>query len=190
MYNYIVNKLFTMSEEHIHYLTRNLKQKLEFLEKNGKLSIENYNSLEQPFMTTNTNLKFKQDNKPLPIIPDTLNNDIKLLYKIIGNPSVEITVKSWTIISLNKALYLYEEKRKKKQFVIFDIAFQYCGMGWIKVLSCDLLTGKLFYRNDGGSNGLDRQLNEDKIINYDKKKYTFITFDDWFDNLNVYQNLF
>ena len=97
-----------MAEKHIHYLTRNLKQKLEFLEKNGKMSIENYDSLEQPFMTTNRNLKFKQGNKPLPIIPDTLNNDIKLLYKVIGNPSVEITVKCWTIISLNKALYLYE----------------------------------------------------------------------------------
>ena len=119
VYYYIINKLFIMGEEHIHYLTRNLKQKLEFLEKNGKMSIENYNSLEQPFMTTNTNLKFKQDNKPLPIIPETLNNDIKLLYKLIGNPTVEITVKCWTIISLNKALYLYEEKRKKKTIYYF-----------------------------------------------------------------------
>ena len=47
------------------------------------MSTENYNSLDQPFMITDTNLKFKQDNKSLPIIPETLNNDIKILYKII-----------------------------------------------------------------------------------------------------------
>ena len=146
--------------------------------------------MERPFFITETNLKFKQGNKPLPIIPDTLNYDIKLLYKLIGNPNIEVTIKNWTIISLNKALHLYEIKREKNQYIIFDIAFQYSGMGWLKILSCDLLTGKLFYRNDGGSNDIDRLLNENEILNYNKNNYIFITIDDWFNNLDKYQNLF
>ena len=179
-----------MTDNHINCLKKKKKNKLKVLEEYGKISLEKYNSLDQPFMMINGVTKFKQDNKPLPIIPDTLNNEIKILYKIIGNPNVEVSLKSWVIISLNKALYLYEEKRKKKQFVIFDIAFQYGGMGWIKVLSCDLLTGLLFFRNDGGSNDWDRQLNEQKILNYCKEEYTFIKFNDWFDNLEINQNLF
>lgn len=179
-----------MTDYHINCLTRNLKNILNTLEEHAKVSNENYCSLEQPFMMTNNNNKFIQDNKPMPIIPDTLNNDIKNLYKIIGNPYVEVNIKAWTILTLNKALYLYEEKRKKGQYIVFDIAFQYGGLGWMKILSCDLLTGELFYRTDGGSNDLDREINERNMLQYDKKKYKFIKFNDWFDNLEVYQKLF
>ena len=168
---------------HIQYTTRTIKNKIKFLEEHAKMSQEKYDSLEEPFMMTDTDLDFKQDNRPLPIIPDTLNNNLKILYKIIGNSNREITIKNWTIISLNKALYIYEQKRLKSQFIIYDFAYQYCGMGWVKVLSCDLLTGKLFYRNDGGSN-------ENNIINYDKDKYKYIEFDEWYDNLDKYQELF
>jgi len=175
---------------HIQHLTRNIKKKINYLEDNAKMSEENHNSTDQPFFMKDTNLEFKQDNRPLPIIPETLNDNLKLLYKIIGNSKIEITIKNWTIISLNKALYIYEQKRLKNQFIIFDFAYQYGGMGWIKILSCDLLTGSLFYRNDGGSNDWDRQLNENKILNYNKDNYKFIEFDEWFDNLDQFQQLF
>ena len=175
---------------HIQHLTRNIKKKINYLEDNAKMSEENYDSLDKPFMMTDTNLEFKQDNRPLPIIPETLNDNLKLLYKIIGNANREITIKNWTIISLNKALYIYEQKRLKNQFIIFDFAYQYGGMGWIKILSCDLLTGSLFYRNDGGSSDWDRQFNENKILNYNKDNYKFIEFDEWFDNLDQFQQLF
>ena len=113
------------------------------------------------------------------------------MYKIIGNPNAEIAIKKWNIISLNKANYIFEDRKKKKEnFYIFDIAYQFGGMGWFKILSCDLTTGLLFYRNSEGSNDWDRKENEDKLMNYKKNEYNFITFDDWYENLDVNQKLF
>lgn len=154
---------------------QNIKNKIKYLENNAKMSEENYNSLEKLFITTNTNLQFKQDNKSLPIIPDTLNKDLKLLYKIIGNANREITIKNWIVISLNKALYIYKQKKLKNQCNVFDFAYQYSNMEGIKILSCDLLTSKLFYRNEEINNNRDKQLHNN---------YKFIEFNEWFDNLD------
>ena len=106
------------------------------------------------------------------------------MYELIGNPEIEIYIKGWTILSINRALELYNQLCKDGQKNVFDIAFQYYGMGHIKVLSCDLENHLLFYRPDGGSNGWDREDNYKKILNYDKKDYEYMYFTQWMSSMN------
>ena len=145
---------------------------INILKNNATISEEYCNNLENIFIIKDTSIKFKTDNQVIPLLPDLLNINIKLLYNIIGNANREINILNWTLISLNKALYLYEQK-KKNESIIFDIAFNYSDVKYIKILSCNLLTSKLFYRYDG-----DIDINK-------KEDYEFTSFKDWFENLFI-----
>ena len=152
---------------------------LKFLE-NAQISIPSHDSTKTPFFRGSfTTESFLMDNKDLPKFPDTLNRHIKVLYEIIGNPDIEVYIGEWTILSLNKALKLYEGFCKDGQVAVFDVAFQYYGLGHIRVLACDLENHLLFYRPDGGSNGWDREANYKKLINYDKNEYEYMYFTEW-----------
>ena len=167
-----------MDTKLIHQKTKQIKSILELL-KYSKLSSENYNSTQEPFFYKDKKNEFKLDHKNLPKIPESLNRHIKIIYELISNPNIEVYIGKWTIISLNNALERYNQYSKDGQKQIFDIGFQYHGMGWIKVLSCDLNNHLLFYRFDGGSNGWDRDNNYKKILNYDSNKYDHINFSQW-----------
>ena len=152
---------------------------LKFLE-NSQISNPSHDSTKTPFFRGSpTTDPFLMDNKDLPKFPDTLNRHIKVLYEIIGNPDVEVYIGEWTILSLNKALKLYEGFCKDGQVAVFDVGFQYYGLGHIRVLACDLENHLLFYRPDGGSNGWDREANYKKLINYDKNEYEYMYFTEW-----------
>ena len=125
----------------------------------------------------------KGDSKPfeaghitIPEIPDALNRHFKLFYEILGNPDVEVYIGEWTIMSFNEALEQYKQYCKEGQTNIFNIGYRYLGMGNIEVLSCNLYNHLLFLRNDGGSNGWDREYNHKKIINFDYKEYKYFYF--------------
>lgn len=52
-------------------------------------------------------------------LPHSLNNNIKLIYKILNNPNKEIYLNEWTIMNLTDALKNYENYCKnwsKKHF--------------------------------------------------------------------------
>ena len=66
---------------------------------------------------------------------------------------------------------------------VFDIAFQYAGMGHIVVLSCDLDNHLLFKRRDGGSNDYDREVNYKNLLNYKAANYKHMYFTQWKDSL-------
>ena len=74
---------------------------------------------------------------------------------------------------------MYEGFCKDGQVAVFDVGFQYYGLGHIRVLACDLENHLLFYRPDGGSNGWDREANYKKLINYDKNEYEYMYFSEW-----------
>ena len=96
---------------------------LKFL---GKAQISNpsHDSTKAPFFRGNpTTESFLMDNKDLPKFPDTLNRHIKVLYEIIGNPDIEVYIGEWTILSLNKALKLYEGFSKDGQVAVFDVFY-------------------------------------------------------------------
>ena len=166
-----MNKFAEQKKQHVQNL-------LKFLEE-AQISNPNHDSTKEPFFRGGDRASFLMDNKDLPKFPDTLNRHIKILYEIIGNPDVEVYLREWTIFSLNRAMETYNQFCKDGQESVFDIAFQYYGLGHIKILSCDLDNHLLFYRMDGGSNGWDREANYQKIINYDKKDYEYMYFNEW-----------
>ena len=175
-----------------------------FLEIHAKTSGDNYDSTQKPFFLKDKLNDFKIGYKsyvpkksrrlqcldPLPHtedhtdIPESLNRHMKLLYNIIGSPDTEIYIGDWTILSLQKSMENYKRYCKDGQSNIFDIALIYVGMGHIKVVSCDLHTHLLFIRNDGGSNGWDRDANYQDVLNYDRTKSRQFFFTEWFYNLH------
>ena len=110
-----------------------------FLEKYAKLSEENYDITKIPFFSKSNNSKdFYIDYKTIKEkIPKGLNRNIKLLYNIVGHPNKEIYIGEWVIMSLDKAIKIYEEYCNHGQKKVFEIGFRYMGMGHIEIISCD-----------------------------------------------------
>jgi hypothetical protein len=59
------------------------------------------------------------------------------------------------------------------------------GMGHVEVISCDLETHLLFYHQDGGSNGLERQQNFENLVKNGSKNYNKFYFSKWFYNIKL-----
>lgn len=150
------------------------------------ISDDDYNSTNQPFFNKDPqNREFKINSKKIndSIIPNSLNRNIILIYKLLGNTSKEIYLKEWTIFSLDKALNIYNNYCENGQTNIFDIGFKYMGMGHVDVISCDLKSHLLFFRPDGGSNGYDRENNFNNIIKNGSTPYDKFIFTKWFFNI-------
>lgn len=154
----------------------------------SKISEDNYSSSKQPFFMQNNIYNFNISNESIndtyiKKLPNSLNNNIKLIYKILNNPNKEIYLNEWTIMNLNDAIKIYEKYCKDGQKNIFDIGYKYEGMGHITVISCDLNNHLLFYRPDGGSNGYDRELNYKNLIVNGSTPYKKFYFSKWFCNI-------
>ena len=174
------------------YQEKTVKKILSVLEK-GYLSENNYNSLRVPFFQQNKEKKFSIDFQEFENhtpIPEGLNRNIKLIYRILGNPNKEIYLNEWTILSYKDAFEQYKDYCNKGQKNIFNIAYRYLGMGHVEVLSCDLITHLLFYRKDGGSNGYDREINYNDIIKNGANNYKKFYFSNWFYNIKFENNNF
>lgn len=167
-----------------------MKQTQDILMKltGGTMSSTKYDSTEQGFFAHDEESKpFEVGYKDIPEMPDGLNHNIQRMYKIIGDPDKEVYIGCWTIMSLNQVLDKFKELQEKKQERVFDIAFRYAGLGHIDVLSCDLQTHKLFMREDGGSNGWERQANRDALLTLDPTTLNQMFFHEWF---NTCENVF
>lgn len=163
---------------------KQLKTILNLLEK-SKVSVEGYESSQQPFFMKDVSSDFKINHKPIPDLPDSLNRHFKMFYQVVGDPDREIYINDWTIMSLNEAMKQYKDYCKNGQTNVFNIGYKYAGMGHVEVLSCNLYNHLLFKRGDGGSNGWDREYNYKKIINFNHKEYEYFYFNEWYNNLNI-----
>jgi hypothetical protein len=156
--------------------------------KKGKISDENYNSIEEYFFIKSDSKKFNMEfsnntfNKKIPL---GLNRNVCLIYKIFGNPLKEIYLGNWIIFSLKNALEQYEDYKKHNQNNIFNIGYRYLGLGNIEIISCDLSSHLLFLRPDGGSNGYDREYHYNKIIKEGSKGYNQMFFSEWFYEIKI-----
>ena len=150
---------------------------ITFLKKYGYLSKSNYSSKD------NATFSFDDDKEKFDIresvidfrdyflqIPKDLNDNIIMIYRLIGNYDIELYLDDWCFMSLKTCLNKYQYYLSRNQDKLFDIAYKYNGMGHVKVLSCDLQNHLLFYRDDGGSNDYDRELNLEQAITY-KREY-------------------
>ena len=163
-------------DKHIQEKRKQINSVKELL-KDAKISKSEYDSTKEPFFQRDEKDNFTEDFKEIPEIPESLNRHIILLYQIIGNPKVEVYIKDYTIMSLDKCLERYKNLCEQGQELVFDFAFRYMGMGHIEVLSCDLTNHLLFKRDDGGSNGWEREAHYNELLNYKPgdKKYLYFT---------------
>lgn len=163
-------------DKHIQEKRKQINSVKELL-KDAKISSEGYDSAMIPFFANDIHSEFKEDFKDIPEIPESLNRHIILLYKIIGNPKVEVYIKDYTIMSLEKCLERYKTLCEEGQELVFDFAYRYMGMGHVEMLSCDLTNHLLFKRDDGGANGWEREAHYNELLNYKPgdKKYLFFT---------------
>jgi len=153
---------------------------------NTTISSIDYVSTKEPFFWNDNNKEAFQQFNNLFVdaqIPEGLNNNIKIIYQILGHQKREIYYGPWTIMSLNEALEHYKVICAKGQTNVFDIGYRYEGMGYISVLSCDLTNHLLFYRPDGGSNDYDRQYNFNELIKNGSQPYKKFYFSQWFYNV-------
>jgi hypothetical protein len=151
--------------------------------KTATISSNDYNSTNEPFFNNDIhNIEFKINFEKIDEskIPSSLNRNIILIYKILGNTATEIYLKDWTLFSLDKALELYNDYCEKGQTNIFDIGFKYMGMGHVDVISCDLESHLLFFRPDGGSNGYEREIHYNSLIKDGSTPYKKFIFTKWF----------
>lgn len=169
--------MFFTSENEIKKTTQKI---LKVLNK-GFISSDNYKSTQQPFFHKEINKNFEIEffNNEYDI-PSELNRNLILIYKIFGNPNKEIYLGDWTIFSLKEAIEQYKDYCQKGQTKVFNFAYKYMGMGHVQVLSCDLESHLLFFRNDGGSNGYDRLANYNDIVKNGSDKYQKFFFSNWF----------
>ena len=164
---------------------RNIHKILKVLEQSN-ISSNDYDSTKLPFFSSDSSLNnFTLNFQSLSNynIPESLNRNIVLIYKILGHPDKEIYIGNWTILSLKKALSIYQDFCNNGQNNVFDIGYRYLGMGHVEVISCDLKSHLLFYRRDGGSNGFDRQANYENIIQNGSHSCEKFFFSKWFYNI-------
>jgi hypothetical protein len=151
--------------------------------KKANISNEGYNSMDVGFFDRDDNQKlFEVDFKEIKPLPKGINCNVKSIYEILGNMETEIYIGEWTIMTIKRALEIYEEYKKNGRENVFDFGFRYMGMGHIDVVSCDLDDFKIFFHPAGGSNGYDREHNFNDIVKNGPKKYcnSKVCFDDWF----------
>lgn len=145
------------------------------------MSTSGYTSSDKGFFETDKLCKlFEMGFDPLPEFPHGLNNNIILMYRVIGHKDREIYLGKWTIMSVDETLQRYKNYCQEGQKDVFDIAYRYMGMGHIEVLSCDLSTHRLYTRPDGGSNGYDREFNHENMIKNGPIKDKQFLFSEWF----------
>ena len=174
----------------INYNNNYRIQKIINVLQKSKLSENNYNSIKVPFFKQNDIYNFNISNNSNNIneekLPKKLNNNIKLIYKILNNPDKEIYLNEWIIMSMNNALNIYNDYCENGQKNVFDIGYKYEGMGHVSVISCDLNSHLLFLRPDGGSNGYDRQANFENLIKNGSNSYNKFYFSNWF--FKIFEN--
>ena len=152
----------------------------------GSLSQKDYLSTQQGFFASDEGkYPFEVGHELLPELPSNLNRSIQLLYKIIGDPKREAYLGAWTIMSVEHVLSVYNDYLQSGQDKVFDVAYEYIGMGHIRVLACDLTTHSLFYHNAGGSSGWDREENFQELIKKDPSDEPQHYFTDWFMRIDT-----
>ena len=133
---------------------------------NFNISTSNWESNNAPSMIQSTSTEIIKDEtieKKLDLL--TLPNEIKNFYKEIGTTMQEIYICEWTFFSIENIIKMCDN-HKKNNINTIDIAFKYKGMGHVKVAFYDPRYKSIFYRNDGGSNGYEREHNYINLKNF------------------------
>lgn len=143
-------------------------------------SSEEYTSIDKGFFMTDGDMSKFVDtnhdaNEELRTILDTelsfLHESMKYAYSYFNNLNNEIYANNWTFFSVKTILDRYNTCKADNVYTI-DIALKYFGMGWIRIMFYDPILNTFNIRDDGGSNGFDREINYNNLKEYCDKKST------------------
>ena len=164
--------------------TFDLKEALYLIQNFGNKSSEDWDSSQQPFFSgniedknaNNVDWKMVATNAILEKLP-SIPRELRYIYQVLGNPSVEFYFKFWNLFSLNKIVERFAVYKENNQNNIVDFAIKNCGMGHCVICAYDVRDNKIFYRHDGGSSGWDREYYWKFIKDYipnstDKRDFT------------------
>lgn len=151
----------------------------------GRRGVDNYSTLQQPFMMKSNSTEGKVEfdtvsvNEILENIP--IHTSLKRIYQTIGNPNVDYYYNDWILLSLKQVQEQYKLYQEKKQTRAIDFAMIYTGLGHCIFASYDPILNKIYYRNDGGSNGWDREINFKFAIEYIPDESKCHDLSNWLD---------
>jgi hypothetical protein len=87
---------------------------------------------------------------------DVKNNPF-FTYVLSGSPNRAITIREWTLYSLNQTIKNIMQLTEENSTITWtNIGHRYMGLGHVEVLRMDIESGDLFIQPDGGSNGYER----------------------------------
>ena len=105
----------------------------------------------------------------------SLNEHMTIINHHLQNFKNFIQNNEFTIFTMDQILTRIEYTGKNYGYTrLIDVGLAYAGMGYYVVLSWDRTKHKYFFRFDGGSNGIDRQINEKFFLtklNLNDEKY-------------------
>ena len=123
------------------------------------------------------------DETPLPVSRDLCDLPVPTqLRQLLGRYSADTSFTwkwGWTWMSENEIRQRRDEMVQRGQMRMVDLGFRYMGMGHVRVLSYDPVTGGVFTTLDGGSNGWDRQYNHEERIKCAVHELKMEPFDEW-----------
>jgi len=100
-------------------------------------------------------------------------------YRVLGSSKREFKYKGFTFYSLGGIKRSCETYEGDGQHTFCDIGMQYYGMGHIKVITLCRENGLLFIRIDGGTSGMERELNYNKFIKLDKMEENVFSMEEF-----------
>ena len=132
---------------------------------------EHHNSNMSPCMMNSTSEKFIIDeNLESKLAELPLSDDIKKFYQKFSSSTQEILIGIWTFFSIENLIQMTNNYRQKNVQSI-DIAFQYLGMGHVRVAFYHPFYESILYRNDGGSNAYEREANFNNLKNMNTDEF-------------------
>jgi hypothetical protein len=114
------------------------------------------------------------------------------VYRELGQTK-ELKIGDWVVLSQSESKIYNIELINNNVLSVHNFAYMYRGMGWVYVAAIDLTNGKVFIRNEGGSNGYDSEANFKKTIDFIKndKIDKYLSLDKFFHIItnNLYDKL-
>lgn len=149
---------------------------------------ENHNSNMEPCMINSSSDKFVAD----PNIEEfeskldqlLVSNEMKDFYRKISSSTQEGIIPPWTFFSIDNLIKM-TNNYKIMNIKTIDIAFEYLGMGHVRVAFYHPDFNTFLYRNDGGSSGYDREHNLNELKNLDNDQFkNGISFNEFIEEIN------
>ena len=111
----------------------------------------------------------------------SLPAELVRIYRIINRPDCEYVFGRWVLLSLKQVVEQAAIRIEHGQKRLVDFALKYEGMGHCTLCSYDPKSGKVYYHEDGGSCGQERDVNFEKGNRHVPTETELMPVEEWFE---------